>query len=501
MRRGIDEIKSLIPNPMDLYNLAKSVISGDLSFKDLAMSMLEGMVEDFRYVATHIKVLKPEAWSSYSNKEVNDMGYYMTGATITVVKTTVSFLTGGAGAAGITAKFVDILSKSKFGAKIVDKAADAAKLAKQIEKKVDDIKDVTGVKKVEDAIDAAKDKIKKGNKSSTGHKKKPVDMEENIQTCDGGGVNCCFTGETEVKTASGDKEIEDIKVGDQVYAENPYTGEKGYREVKNKIELESYKLYHIKLDEEEIETTAPHPFYVDGKGWTPADELKVGDKVKLASGKFVEIDEIVVEELDKPVKVYNLEVEGLHTYFVSDLGLLVHNTGNSTCSVKNNVPENVVQYEKMKEYMRDNKSMLPYREQIEPGSSDLSIMAIKYRSKMKNPRSQKNIAIAEIEVNGQISHIPAVSGGKYGHSENAIIQELTNNGIDPKNIKRLYSERQPCGPNKSNCDKLLATHAPSAKVTYSFEFGDDSSILRGNKAHSEYTNDVANGVYDALIND
>jgi hypothetical protein len=33
-----------------------------------------------------------------------------------------------------------------------------------------------------------------------------------------------------------------------------------------------------------------------------------------------------VERRDEKVKVYNFEVEGFHTYFVSDLGILVHNT-------------------------------------------------------------------------------------------------------------------------------------------------------------------------------
>jgi hypothetical protein len=37
------------------------------------------------------------------------------------------------------------------------------------------------------------------------------------------------------------------------------------------------------------------------------------------------IDEIKCEKLKTPIKVYNFEVEDFHTYFVSDLEVLVHN--------------------------------------------------------------------------------------------------------------------------------------------------------------------------------
>ncbi|NEU05778.1 polymorphic toxin-type HINT domain-containing protein [Clostridium senegalense] len=69
-----------------------------------------------------------------------------------------------------------------------------------------------------------------------------------------------------------------------------------------------------------------HPFWIVGKGWTGAGEIKEGDKVLLSSGKTLKVTNSYKEKLNKSVKVYNFEVSNWHTYFVSDAGVLVHNT-------------------------------------------------------------------------------------------------------------------------------------------------------------------------------
>ena len=81
----------------------------------------------------------------------------------------------------------------------------------------------------------------------------------------------------------------------------------------------------MKVDGEEIKTTDEHPFWVVGKGWTGASHLKSGDILKLENGKKVKVDEVWIEKLITPVKVYNFEVADWHTYYVSDAGVLVHN--------------------------------------------------------------------------------------------------------------------------------------------------------------------------------
>ncbi|MDE6016769.1 MAG: HINT domain-containing protein, partial [Acetatifactor sp.] len=52
-----------------------------------------------------------------------------------------------------------------------------------------------------------------------------------------------------------------------------------------------------------------------------------GEKVRLLNGGTGEVEAVTVEHLDEPVKVYNFEVEDWHTYYVAELGVLVHNKG------------------------------------------------------------------------------------------------------------------------------------------------------------------------------
>lgn len=87
-----------------------------------------------------------------------------------------------------------------------------------------------------------------------------------------------------------------------------------------------------------IETTDNHPFWVEDRGWVFADELRVGDKLQKADRSTLTIDKVEFVLLDEPVMVYNFTVEDYHTYYVTDLGIWVHNTNCfDTKSVANSV--------------------------------------------------------------------------------------------------------------------------------------------------------------------
>jgi hypothetical protein len=139
----------------------------------------------------------------------------------------------------------------------------------------------------------------------------------------------CFTGDTLISTEDGLRAIQDIKVGDQVYSENPETGETGLKRVVKVLENEVNVLVHIQVGEEEITTTLLHPFWVVGKGWTEAGELQAGDQVKLYNGEEKAIIKVEIEELEESIIVYNFEVEDWHTYFVGEARVFVH---NASCS-------------------------------------------------------------------------------------------------------------------------------------------------------------------------
>ncbi|MDE6627365.1 MAG: HINT domain-containing protein [Lachnospiraceae bacterium] len=135
----------------------------------------------------------------------------------------------------------------------------------------------------------------------------------------------CFVAGTIVATRDGEKNIEDIREGDYVLAENPETGEQEYKRVVQTFIHEKYLLVHVYAEDEEIITTEEHPFYVEGTGFVSAGELQCGDILRLADGREIPVKQKGFKYLEEPVLVYNFEVEDFHTYYVSGLGVLVHN--------------------------------------------------------------------------------------------------------------------------------------------------------------------------------
>ena len=81
----------------------------------------------------------------------------------------------------------------------------------------------------------------------------------------------------------GRKAIEDIVVGDYVWACDEETGEKSLRRVTETYVNQTSELVHVFVGGEEIVTTPTHPFYSPVKGWTDAAQLRAGDQVYYVS--------------------------------------------------------------------------------------------------------------------------------------------------------------------------------------------------------------------------
>ena len=80
---------------------------------------------------------------------------------------------------------------------------------------------------------------------------------------------------------------------------------------------ETDELTHVFVDGEEIIATPSHPFYCPTKGWTDASHLRAGDILVLVNGEYVVVEKVQHELLERPVKVYNFQVEDYHTYYVA----------------------------------------------------------------------------------------------------------------------------------------------------------------------------------------
>ena len=83
---------------------------------------------------------------------------------------------------------------------------------------------------------------------------------------------------------------------------------------------------------ETIEATRQHPFYVEGKGFVAAAALGIGSAIVTRAGPPLVVGAMAWERRAEGYDVYNLTVEGDHTYFVGNIGggVWVHN-GDGTC--------------------------------------------------------------------------------------------------------------------------------------------------------------------------
>ena len=109
------------------------------------------------------------------------------------------------------------------------------------------------------------------------------------------------------------------------------------------FENEVTELYDIYVDGEAISATAEHPFWTADKGWVEAKDLIVGSLLQTADGRIVDVDG--VEKREGRFEVYNFKVEGIPTYFVSELGVLVH---NAICGLSDDANRAIESFENIK---------------------------------------------------------------------------------------------------------------------------------------------------------
>ncbi|MBR0226233.1 MAG: hypothetical protein IJL92_09270, partial [Thermoguttaceae bacterium] len=137
----------------------------------------------------------------------------------------------------------------------------------------------------------------------------------------------CFVAGTPVLMADGSRRaIETLRPGDLVLAADQLNPESAPAPAKvvRFFDNGEKTVVRLRFEGQELVCTPEHPFYVLGKGWIRADGLVEGDLCLSAKGESVAF--VSREELAEKRRVYNIEVEGAHTYFVGDNdGVLAHN--------------------------------------------------------------------------------------------------------------------------------------------------------------------------------
>lgn len=140
----------------------------------------------------------------------------------------------------------------------------------------------------------------------------------------------CFIAGTLVLTSLGNKKIEDIKVGDEVWAYNEETGEKSLKKVVDLLRNKTKKWIHLLFEIEDGTTeklvcTEGHPFYVEKLGWIKSCDLLENDSVLMYNNCKANVLKKEIEELEVEETTYNFEVSDYHTYYVGENSILVHN--------------------------------------------------------------------------------------------------------------------------------------------------------------------------------
>ncbi|WP_432827051.1 polymorphic toxin-type HINT domain-containing protein [Dactylosporangium sp. CA-092794] len=135
--------------------------------------------------------------------------------------------------------------------------------------------------------------------------------------------------------------IDGLKIGDKVLATDPATGRTAGKTVTALITDTGDKdLVQLTVDTDgpagdavaTIATTTHHLLWSPTRGeWVAAGDLTIGDALRDSEGTPLAL--VARREFALPTTVYNLTVDGLHTYYVivGTTSVLVHNTGPYAC--------------------------------------------------------------------------------------------------------------------------------------------------------------------------
>lgn len=140
-----------------------------------------------------------------------------------------------------------------------------------------------------------------------------------VMATDGETAECLVAG-TLIETEIGPKRIEQIRVGDRVLTKAIDTGELSYQPVLDTTIRPFGTVFEILLENESIKCSGGHPFWVSGRGWVVARELKSGMPIHTVNG-VVNVSLVIKKGKEE---TFNLVVSDRHNYFVGKSKILSH---------------------------------------------------------------------------------------------------------------------------------------------------------------------------------
>jgi hypothetical protein len=302
----------------------------------------------------------------------------------------------------------------------------------------------------------------------------------------------CLPAGTPVRTERGLRPIEKVAAGDMVLSLNPRTGAWELRRVTAAFEhFHLGTMVQLTVAGETLEATADHPFFVTaGEGlyerpapshhttaeepfsrlggrWVAAKELRVGDEVVTLAGR-ARVEAVSLRESAEPV--YNIEVEGTHTFAVGEVGVGVHNR-----LLKKRISRNELHYTLKSQGRRPrrtpgdvawgNNHPIPTAAR---GSGTIGTSGLQASALSADAASARARGFGDIRVNQQ--HVNS-AGRRVGRNRPDL--QYTENGIGPNGGiagRRVYIEYERPGyrtRGESHARRILAND-PTALVIVKF---------------------------------
>jgi hypothetical protein len=123
----------------------------------------------------------------------------------------------------------------------------------------------------------------------------------------------CLVSGTPIQTQNGLQAVESIRTGDLVLTNEVESGALELRPVIKTTIRPPTDIMKIVTDNETIQATLGHYWWVAGHGWLRTKELQEGMRLHTATGT-IQVNEVQMTEEKLPT--YNLVVDVTHTYFV-----------------------------------------------------------------------------------------------------------------------------------------------------------------------------------------
>ncbi|MER6121997.1 ricin-type beta-trefoil lectin domain protein [Streptomyces sp. NPDC001795] len=162
-----------------------------------------------------------------------------------------------------------------------------------------------------------------------------ADIERTVDAYEEARTACplnSFPGTTEVVLADGSrKPLRDVRTGDLLLSADPATGRTQGEPVTRTFHHTAVDLVDVTLaDGGRLTSTPGHRFFVTGRGWTLASDLRPGDGLRTPDGTLRTVAALLDRNDKTPRTVYDLTVSGLHTFYAVAGGtpVLVHNCNN-----------------------------------------------------------------------------------------------------------------------------------------------------------------------------